>query len=402
MTSTKVDVVEHAEWHDSPQPVGSHSSAAGLLTLTASDGSEPTREYVLDGRNVTIGRAPACTVSLPDDQLASRLHAMLHFTGELYTISDLGSSNGTLVNGTLIRGATPLATGDRVTVGQHTLAFACEPGTEVPESNVTLDEAQAQTSAPMLDPMTTAALEVAAPDAPEPAPAPVGQAWARPVDAEASGNQEPEPVTAPLPTWQSAGSDPWVMPAPPKWATGPASDTWSPPLEQPVAEPTAEAVAPSIESGRAPADQPPASPWAVQVSQPDEGSEPAFEEGPATGELEALRGQLVRSSELLSRWTHTAATQTRHLRGELAALAQDIAIVVEGALGRRVGTEDSLAELIRLADDAARDPHHVNTVVALAARSGDVARILRAEHELLATLERVHVRLDELARQEAL
>ena len=78
------------------------------------------REFLLDGRDIAIGRAPSCDIVLAGDQLASRRHALLRLRGESYTVVDLGSSNGTYVNDEEIHAETPLNDGDRVTVMANT------------------------------------------------------------------------------------------------------------------------------------------------------------------------------------------------------------------------------------------------------------------------------------------
>lgn len=79
----------------------------------------------LGSRPVTIGRLPDCTVVLSDPNV-SRYHAEVRpISGEPgnYEIADMGSTNGTKVNGTPIRAAQPLRPGDQITVGSTTLAF---------------------------------------------------------------------------------------------------------------------------------------------------------------------------------------------------------------------------------------------------------------------------------------
>ena len=68
------------------------------------------------GDEVTIGRAPGCGISLPDNAV-SQLHARLfRRDGKLY-VEDLGSTNGTWVNGGRVSGPQALRRGDRVQVG---------------------------------------------------------------------------------------------------------------------------------------------------------------------------------------------------------------------------------------------------------------------------------------------
>ena len=82
------------------------------------------RRFPLTSEGVCrIGRSDRNDIVLIDD-LASRNHAMLQRSGEgLYYISDLGSSNGTLVNGARIPVPVILRHGSRITIGHHEFTF---------------------------------------------------------------------------------------------------------------------------------------------------------------------------------------------------------------------------------------------------------------------------------------
>ena len=79
------------------------------------------RRLGLLGDAVTIGRLPDCTVQLNDPN-ASRRHAQVRRQGEAYVVVDLGSTNGTKVNGLAVR-QHRLAPGDAITIGMSTLRF---------------------------------------------------------------------------------------------------------------------------------------------------------------------------------------------------------------------------------------------------------------------------------------
>jgi pSer/pThr/pTyr-binding forkhead associated (FHA) protein len=64
----------------------------------------------------TIGRGTGADVVIPD-QAVSRVHATVRVDGQTLVLEDLGSSNGTLVNGDEIHAPCRLAPGDIVTVG---------------------------------------------------------------------------------------------------------------------------------------------------------------------------------------------------------------------------------------------------------------------------------------------
>ena len=69
-------------------------------------------------REVTVGRGGGCALVLNDDTYVSQLHARLfQQNGEGY-VEDLGSTNGTYVNGNQINGVTRLKRGDKVQFGQ--------------------------------------------------------------------------------------------------------------------------------------------------------------------------------------------------------------------------------------------------------------------------------------------
>ena len=76
-----------------------------------------------DGTEILFGRNPECTVAV-DDEALSRRHAALRRSGVTVTIEDLGSRNGTLVNGTPITGIRRLTSGDIIGVGPVTAIVA--------------------------------------------------------------------------------------------------------------------------------------------------------------------------------------------------------------------------------------------------------------------------------------
>jgi pSer/pThr/pTyr-binding forkhead associated (FHA) protein len=76
---------------------------AARVTLTIAQGSLQGREYVFEQRaRCTIGRACDCTIVLPNDLEhgdVSRRHCLLDIDPPLVRVADLGSRNGTFVNG---------------------------------------------------------------------------------------------------------------------------------------------------------------------------------------------------------------------------------------------------------------------------------------------------------------
>jgi pSer/pThr/pTyr-binding forkhead associated (FHA) protein len=77
-----------------------------IITLTVKDGSHCGTKYRLEeDRTFTIGRAQDCDLPLPYDgefQTVSRRHCLLCITPASVWVRDLGSRNGTFLNGELI------------------------------------------------------------------------------------------------------------------------------------------------------------------------------------------------------------------------------------------------------------------------------------------------------------
>lgn len=70
------------------------------------------------GDELTVGRGGGCGVVLNDDGFVSTVHARLFRRGDDLLVEDLGSRNGTYVNGTQVSAPTRLRRGDRVQFGQ--------------------------------------------------------------------------------------------------------------------------------------------------------------------------------------------------------------------------------------------------------------------------------------------
>jgi DNA-binding winged helix-turn-helix (wHTH) protein len=82
------------------------------------------REIALvEGENV-LGRDPDVAVWI-DLNSVSRHHARVIVTDEVALLEDLGSRNGTLVNGERISSPRPLSNGDRIKVGAASLVYRC-------------------------------------------------------------------------------------------------------------------------------------------------------------------------------------------------------------------------------------------------------------------------------------
>ena len=79
------------------------------------------RVHPITSRSVVIGRSRECDVRLADTNV-SRRHAELHQDGATYWLVDLGSTNGTELNGKRVE-REKLSDGDTITLGSTELVF---------------------------------------------------------------------------------------------------------------------------------------------------------------------------------------------------------------------------------------------------------------------------------------
>jgi predicted component of type VI protein secretion system len=79
------------------------------------EGSSAGRQVQLDGP-LEIGRDPGCGLALDDDRV-SRRHARVSPQNGAAVAEDLGSTNGTYLNGMMLYGPTVLSAGDHLLIG---------------------------------------------------------------------------------------------------------------------------------------------------------------------------------------------------------------------------------------------------------------------------------------------
>ena len=84
--------------------------------LVVNQGPEPGQTFILDKDSLTIGRDPHNDITISDPQV-SRQHARIMRQGDLVVLEDVGSTNGTFVNGVRLTGSHALANGDEVGLG---------------------------------------------------------------------------------------------------------------------------------------------------------------------------------------------------------------------------------------------------------------------------------------------
>jgi diguanylate cyclase (GGDEF)-like protein len=89
-------------------------SEADVILIAHPENQRLGSRYRLSpGTSLEIGRSGAVGISLPEVMSISRKHARLRYAGSTVTVEDLGSTNGTYINGQPIHGRTVLRSGDR-------------------------------------------------------------------------------------------------------------------------------------------------------------------------------------------------------------------------------------------------------------------------------------------------
>lgn len=150
-----------------------------LFKLTMRQGPRPDQTFELDKDVYTIGREAGNDIIINDPQV-SRHHARLTLQGSAYVLEDLGSTNGTFVNGRRVSGPVSLAAGDMVGLGD----------TVVLAASGAADAAATQVARAQAVPPTAPSMPAARPAAPKPA-AQYGAA-AQPVPPAAQGGLSPD------------------------------------------------------------------------------------------------------------------------------------------------------------------------------------------------------------------
>lgn len=372
-------------------PLGAVQEGKARLVVRVSPTAEPgavvddgEREFVLDGRDVAIGRAPSCDIVLAGDQLASRRHALLRYKGGQYSVVDLGSSNGTYVNDQEIHGETELQDGDRITIGGHDMVFstaAASPAASLP--GVAL--APAEPAAPLLE----TAPSLSAVNLPSPLNGHDANAAPAETTAETTADEaqvsEAEPV---------ATADAFIVASPPGTPEADLANSASN-QEDIAAVETQDIAAVAAE--------------AQDHAQEDAQGrvEPLTVPASDDAELDALRAQLAEISTALAR----KADEEYRLAGRLRAALVEVRDQLSNLLREHgAGSYDTVpepardyGELVALARQAAESPlDHLTTLVR---HAGEIADALESAQtaqggggntgDLLASLEALRARLDE-------
>jgi len=149
---------------------------ASQFQLIMRSGPTPGAAFNLEGDQLTIGRDSANEIVINDAEI-SRRHARLTYQGGKYVLEDLGSTNGTFVNGQRLAGPRVLKPGEVVSFGEQ-IVLVFEALTFNPDAT-------------MVSPRSTAVPSVQRPVAPPPPP---------PAEYAGSVPASPAPIaSAPIP-----------------------------------------------------------------------------------------------------------------------------------------------------------------------------------------------------------
>jgi hypothetical protein len=104
-----------------PQP--KRREPAGRLVVVKSPALPDGEERLLDSVPLTVGRSGANDIPLETDEYASTLHARVEPRRDGIWIQDVGSTNGTFVNGVRVQAPRKLTPGDVIRIGETDLRF---------------------------------------------------------------------------------------------------------------------------------------------------------------------------------------------------------------------------------------------------------------------------------------
>jgi predicted component of type VI protein secretion system len=154
---------------------------ASQFQLIMRQGPTPGATFLLEGSQLNIGRDSSNEIVINDAEV-SRRHARLTFQGGKYVLEDLGSTNGTFVNGQRLAGPRVLKAGEVISLGEQ-IVLVYEVTTNDP--GATMVSPRAAAAVPSVSRPPTA------PPPPPPATDYVGSVPASPAPAAPASQQQP-------------------------------------------------------------------------------------------------------------------------------------------------------------------------------------------------------------------
>lgn len=353
--------------------VGAPPSSALLVR-----NDDPGQTFPL-GTRVVVGRLDTCDIPIHDKSV-SREHARLSQLPGGYVVEDLGSTNGTAVNGERISEAVILRKGDLVKFGSVEFHFDEVPaaGAEAPGTASTQpfqyspSEPQ-RASAPFPTPTTF--------PPPEAEPVPATEQQAPPFEFPPLQPFTPVPEPAP--------AEPTVPPPAPVEQESPV---FIPPVAAtPPPAPEASAPEPSVEAAAAP---PPPPPFPVE-------SAAASADVSAQERADTLPDDAVAAAAHLSHLVQALAEQSNDARNrhteledrvrelEAHASARDAISSALADAPRAAMDEEQLASAEHVLEQLSEDPRDIELLMQIGRQAGDLASIVRGYGQLRDALQRI-------------
>lgn len=159
--------------------------ASQTYQFTMRTGPAPGKVFPLGGGEITLGRDTVNGIPLADAEV-SRRHARLSFQGGYYLLEDLGSTNGTFINGRRLNAQQALQPGDVVMLGEN-VSLVFELIEFDPDATI-ISTGQLQPARPSPGPPG------APPISRQPTPKPQHQTYTPPPPPPPAGYARPQPV----------------------------------------------------------------------------------------------------------------------------------------------------------------------------------------------------------------
>ncbi len=154
-------------------------------------GPTPGERFPLEKEEIWLGRDPSNDIVIADPEV-SRRHARFLLRGSTYAIEDMGSTNGTLVNGEMITALKPLAHGDVIELGEHTNLVFEVTQTGIDETVAVFRSTEGESELPESEPVSTKA---------SPSPVPLDEGLPPTLVEIPSSLPESRPTRRRLPMW---------------------------------------------------------------------------------------------------------------------------------------------------------------------------------------------------------
>ena len=178
--------------------------AASIFQLTMRSGPTPGKTFPLEKQEILLGRDLANDISISDPEV-SRRHARLLMQEDNVIIEDLGSTNGTFLNGQRIASPQQLRAGDVITLGENIVVIFDRTDFD-PDATVVSSPGMDQTVQPTPQPE---------PPMPQPSygviPPQAQPAASQPMPAEPAPDAEVESLRSQMKPSKKKGMPAWLI-----------------------------------------------------------------------------------------------------------------------------------------------------------------------------------------------